>query len=74
MARRRTRILVAKQRVLRDVIEQLERDRSMSDPDDILAIDALIREFARRANYKPRGPAPEQEQLPGIEGSECGCT
>lgn len=66
MARRRTRILVAKRRVLRDVIEQLERDRSMSDADDILAIDSLLVEFRRRAGIKPPAVLPGQEALPGM--------
>jgi hypothetical protein len=66
MARRRTRILVAKRRVLRDVIEQLERDRSMSDADDILAIDSLLTEFRRRAGVQPAAVLPGQEALPGM--------
>jgi hypothetical protein len=66
MARRRTRVLVAKRRVLRDVIEQLERDRAVSDLDDILAIDSLLVEFRRRAGIKPSVVLPGQEALPGM--------
>lgn len=64
--RKRDRTIVAKRRILRDVIEQLERDRSMSDTDDVRAIDALLVEFRRRAGVQPPVVPPGQEALPGL--------
>lgn len=66
MTRRRERIITAKRRLLGDVIEQLERSRSCTDPDDILAIDSLLLEFRRRAGVQPIPVLPGQEALPGL--------
>lgn len=68
MARRCTRIRDARRRVLRDLVDRLYRDRSMSDADEIAAIDALILEFRRRAAM-PNDPwdPPGVEPLPGFE-------
>jgi hypothetical protein len=68
VASRRTRVRDARHRVLSDLVDRLYRDRSMSDADEITAIDALILEFRRRAAM-PNDPwdLPGVEPLPGFE-------
>lgn len=66
MTRRRDRIVIAKRRLLFDVIAQLERERSCSDAEDLLAVDALLVEFRRRAGVLPVPVLPGQEALPGL--------
>ena len=66
MASKRTRIRAAKRRVLTGLIPELERTRSMSDPDDILGIDALLSEFRRRAEIADPPVPPGQQCLPGM--------
>jgi hypothetical protein len=66
VTRKRDRVADAKRRVLRDLIEQLERSRSMSSIDEINAIDALLIELRRRAGVEPLAVPPGQEHLPGM--------
>lgn len=64
--RRRERVVAAKRRILCELIEHLERDRSMEDADGILGIDALLVEFRRRAEVAAATVLPGQEALPGM--------
>lgn len=64
--RKRDRIIAAKRRILRELVEHLERDRSMEDADGILGIDALLVEFRRRAELEAPAVPPGHEHLPGL--------
>jgi len=66
MASKRVRLREARHAVLRDLIGYLERDRTMSDTDQVLVIETLIEEFRRRAGIAEPGFIPEQEALPGL--------
>lgn len=67
MTSRRNRLAQARRATFRDLVEQLERDRSMSDVDQIEVIDTLIVEFRRRGHLTPPGPPPGHASLPGLE-------
>lgn len=64
--RKRDRTIAAKRRILRELVEHLERDRSMEDADGILGIDALLVEFRRRAELEAPAVPPGHEHLPGL--------
>ena len=64
--RKRDRTVAAKRRILRELVEHLERDRSMEDADGILGIDALLTEFRRRADVEAPAVPPGHEHLPGL--------
>lgn len=66
MASKRERLHAARRAVLRDVVEQLERDLSMSSDDEIIVIEALISEFRRRGGLTPTTPPPCHDPIPGI--------
>lgn len=66
MATKRAILRAARRSVLRDLVTYLERDQAMSDANEILAIEALIVEFRRRAGDPPLGPPPGQQALPGM--------
>lgn len=69
MASKRERARAARQATFRDLVEQLWRDRAMSDTDQIEVIDALIVEFTRRGHLAPDAPPPGHPSLPGLEVS-----
>lgn len=66
MARRRERLRKARGYVMRDLVEYLERQQSLSDTDEILVIEALIVELRRRGGLPAVTPLPGQQQLPGM--------
>jgi hypothetical protein len=66
MASRRNRLRAARRAVLRGVIEQLERDLSMSSDDEITVIRALIIEFRRRGGLTPVEAPTGHDPIPGM--------
>lgn len=66
MVSKAARLRTARRAVLRDVVEQLERDLSMSSDDEITVIEALIAEFRRRGGLTPVTPPPDHDLIPGM--------
>jgi hypothetical protein len=66
MASKRERLRKARAAVMRDLVEYLERQQSMSSTDEVLVIENLIVELRRRGGMPIVTPLPGQQQLPGM--------
>jgi len=56
----------AKRRILAELVEHLERDRSMADAEGVAAIDELLVEFRRRGRVSAPTVPEGQDPLPGV--------